>query len=170
MSQLLRAEGRAMLAMWGLVIGNLLNILLDPFLIFTCSLGISGAAWAAVIGQWISFAFLLLIYVMKKSRIALLENVFHPNYRLIAPLFTAGMPSLMRQGLIFFATLLLNRTASQIGEYALSAMSITGRMFLFAFSFCAGVEQGMMSVVGYHCGAGNKEKMQKALQFALLTS
>lgn len=170
MSQLLRAEGHAMYAMWGLVIGNLLNILLDPFFIFTCSMGISGAAWATVIGQWIAFACLLLVYVFKKSKIAIFERLFHPNYKLIRSLLIAGAPSLMRQGLIFFATLLINRTASQIGEYALTSMSITGRMFLFAFSFCAGIGQGMMSVVGYHCGAENNKKMHEALKFAIVTS
>lgn len=170
MSQLLRSEGRAIYAMWGLVIGNLLNILLDPVFIFSFSLGIRGAAWATVIGQWISFLFLLLVYATKKSRIAIFQNLIHPKFGLIGSLLIAGTPSLLRQGLIFSATLLLNRTAAQIGEYALSAMSITGRMFLFAFSFCAGVGQGMMSVVGYHCGAENKEQMNNALKFALLTS
>ncbi len=170
MSQLLRSEGHAMQAMWGLVIGNAVNILLDPFLIFTCALGIKGAAWATVIGQWLGFLILFSFYWRKKTQISVLEDLHHPHFSMIGKLLIAGSPSLLRQGLIFLATLLINRTASQIGEYALTAMSVTSRIFLFTFSFCAGIGQGMMSAVGYHFGAGRQEQVSHALRFALTVS
>ena len=170
MSQLLRSEGRAMYAMWGLLIGNLLNILLDPILIFNLDLGIVGAALATVSCQWISFFIFLIIYWKNKTKISIFSKIKHPDFKKSGSLLIAGAPSLLRQGLVFLSTLLFNRTAAGLGEYAISAMSVVSRMFMLTFSICAGIGQGMMSVVGYHYGAGNPEQVKKALRFALLVS
>ncbi len=170
LSQLLRSEGCAFYAMLGLIGGNLMNIVLDPILILWGDLGIAGAAWATLVGQWFGVLILLTVYRKQKSRIRLFHKRPTAPLSFVGNIIHTGIPSFLRQGLICLSTILLNHAAAETGEYAIAAMSVVNRIFLLTFSFCAGLGQGMMSVVGFNFGAGQWSRMKTAFQFALKTS
>lgn len=166
-SQLLRAEGKAMDSMVGLTVGSTLNILLDPLFIFSFRLGISGAATATLVSQWTSACLLLSAYPFHRSRLHPFRNARLYDFKEIGNILIAGMPSFFRQGLSGLATVLLNRAAAAHSDAAVGAMSLVSRLFLLLFSVCLGIGQGMMPVVGYHHGAGHPKQMRTAYLFAM---
>ncbi len=165
LSQLLRAEGKVFASMIGLSVGSGLNIILDPILIFKMNMGVAGASAATLISQATGCAVLLLPYIFGKTKVRprLNFSVFSKSFCI----FPAGFPSLARQGLIAFSTLMLNRSLSLWGDAALAAISIVSRIFLLAFSICLGVGQGMMPIAGYHSGSGEDQYVFAIYQKAI---
>ena len=167
LSQLLRAEGKAIYSMVGLLSGSLLNIALDPLLIHTVGLGIAGASLATLISQAVSVLILLSAYVFHKSQIELFQKISLSEFSETGRVLLTGLPSAFRQGLTVFATVLLNRAAGAWGDAAVAAISAVTRLFLFAFSVCLGVGQGMMPVVGYNYGFGKPDRVRHAFLFSV---
>ena len=133
----IRFQGNAFYAMIGVGTGAVLNIILDPILIFGFRMGISGAALATVFSQLISF-FLLLAGVHFSGCIPIrLKNVRFHRERL-REIAGGGLPSLFRQGLGSVATMTLNIAANPYGDAAIAAMSVVSRIFMFAISALIG--------------------------------
>ncbi|MBQ9784685.1 MAG: MATE family efflux transporter [Clostridia bacterium] len=169
LSQTLRAEGKAFYSMTGLLVGSALNVALDPLLITRFGMGIAGASTATLISQCASLCVLLSAYLFRRSALSL--RVF--RLRALAEsgrIFAAGLPSLFRQGLSGVATVLLNHASADYGDAAVSAMSLVSRIFILVFSFCLGIGQGMMPVVGYNRGAGNTARVKKAYVFSMIAA
>ena len=165
-SQLLRAEGKAVYSMVGLSVGSLLNIALDPLLIFTLGLGIAGASLATLISQIAGLAVLLSAYVFGKSQLTLFHHVSKADFSKSGKILIAGLPSSFRQGCIALATILLNHAAGTWGDAAVAALSVVNRVFQLTFSICLGVGQGMMPVVGFNYGFERKDRVYGAYRFA----
>lgn len=167
LSQLLRAEGRVLDSMLGLTVGSAVNCILDPILITKFSMGVAGASLATLISQGLAAMLLLMPYLRKKSHVALFGDRRKTSLRMLLSILHRGMPSFFRQGLIVFATVLLNRTAVHWSDAALSALSTVTRLFLLAFSLCLGVGQGMMPVVAYNDGRKLPERVRRAFYVSL---
>ncbi len=171
LSQLLRAEGRAIYAMAGLATGSLLNIALDPLLISVAGLGIRGASIATLLSQSIGLCVLLSAFFRRTGRLRLFVGFSFSALRNVGKILVAGLPSLFRQGLSGVATILLSRVAADVGgDTAVTAISLVARLFLLVFSVCLGIGQGMLPVVGYNDGAGLPARMKKAYLFSMLVS
>ncbi len=170
MSQLLRAEGKAVYSMVGLLVGSLANIILDPIFIYSMHIGIAGASLATWISQMLSFAILLSAYCLKKSQIRLLYGFSWSDFSVVKWIIPAGLPSFGRQGLTALATVLLNHATAAWGNSAVAAMSVVSRIFLLAFSVCLGIGQGMMPITGYNYGYCNFKRTKQAFLIALLSS
>ena len=168
LNSILRSEGEANLAMWGLTTGGILNIFLDPVFIFTLRLGIAGAAIATALSQCVSFAILLSAFLRGRSIVRL-----HPRYFSRRPgdyflIFSTGFPTICRQGLASLATALLNRQASVYGDAAVAAMTIAGKVYLLVRNVVIGIGQGFQPVAGYNYGAGSRPRTKQAFRFACL--
>ncbi len=170
LSQTLRAEGKAFYSMTGLLVGSALNIALDPLLITYFGMGIAGASTATLISQCVSLAVLLSAYLFHSSSLSLLRFLRPRAFLETGRILVAGLPSLFRQGLSGTATILLNHASAAVSDAAVNAMSLVARIFLLVFSFCLGIGQGMMPVVGYNRGAGNAERIKKAYLFAMTSA
>lgn len=171
LSQLLRAEGRAVASMVGLMTGSLLNVALDPILITFLGMGVRGASVATLFSQSIGLCVLLFFFRKRSGRSSLFAN-FHPcELRSTGRILLAGLPSLFRQGLSGIAAILTSRIAADVGgDDAVTAISLVTRLFLLAFSLCLGIGQGMLPVVGYNDGAGRPARMKHAYLFSTLAS
>lgn len=169
LDNLLKAEGKTTYAMWGIVIGSILNMALDPVLIFWMGLGIKGAGIATVISQWFGFFILLLYYIRKKTILNISIKRISRKFETYKTFLVNGMPSLFRQGLASAAAIALNRTASTYGDSAVAAMSIVGKVFLVVFCVMIGFGQGFQPVAGYNFGAKEYERLRKAYRFLLIT-
>ena len=170
LSQLLRAEGLATYSMVGLAAGSLCNIVLDPILISRVGMGIAGASTATLISQALSAVILSSAYVFHKSHLRPFSHLRIGTLFLFGKIFVTGLPSLFRQGLSGLATILLNHAAAEYSDAAVLALSLVARVFLLVFSFCLGIGQGMMPVVGYSHGAGNEKRKMDAYRFAVRLS
>ena len=162
----MRFQGNARLAMYGIVSGTILNVLLDPLLIFVCGLGISGAALATVLGQACSFC-LLLFLSRKGNNISVDIRQFHPSAEMLKEMTAGGSPSLMRQGLGSIATLLLNIVAAGYGDAAVAAMSIVGRITFVVYSFIIGLGQGYQPLCGFSYGARLYSRVKQGFWFCV---
>ncbi len=148
----MRFQGNARWAMYGIVTGTVLNVLLDPLLIFVCHLGISGAALATVLGQACSFV-LLLWLSHREGNIGPRIQRGGSTVHMLWEIARGGSPSLMRQGLGSIATLLLNLMAAGYGDAAVAAMSIVGRITFVVYSIIIGLGQGYQPLCGFSYGA-----------------
>ena len=165
----IRFQGNAFYAMIGVGTGAVLNILLDPILIFGFRMGISGAALATVLSQLISF-FLLLAGVHFSGCIPIrLKNVRFHRERL-REIAGGGLPSLFRQGLGSVATMTLNIAANPYGDAAIAAMSVVSRIFMFAISALIGFGQGFQPVCGFNYGAKKYGRVREAFWFCVKVS
>ena len=163
----MRLQGNAKFAMFGIVTGAMLNVILDPILIFTCGLGVSGAAWATVIGQAVSFVILFLM-TRRGENIAIHFRNFSPSLQRYKEIFYGGSPSMMRQGLACIATMSLNLAAGAYGDSAIAAMSIVGRIAMLSFAVVIGLGQGFQPVCGFCYGAGLYDRLKEAYRFTVI--
>ena len=173
LNNILRGQGCAFYAMFGLTAGGLLNIALDPVFIFVLGLGTGGAALATIISQLVSFV--ILLYMVEhhgevRMRFSLIARKW-PTYRDI--LYT-GMPSFWRQGLAAIASVALNLCAARaangdlaLADAAIAAMSITSRICWFAMSALIGFGQGFQPVCGFNYGARRYDRVLEAFWFCV---
>lgn len=166
----LRMQGNTRHAMWGIVSGAVLNVLLDPLLIFGCSLGLRGAALATVIGQGVSF---LILYIMCNRRGATCVGIhltkFSLRWHYVREIIYGGSPSLSRQGLASISVVLLNLAAASYGDAAVAAMSIVSRVTMFVMSVIVGLGQGFQPFCGYCYGAGLYARLRQGYWFTVKT-
>lgn len=166
----LRMQGNTRHAMWGIVSGAVLNVLLDPLLIFGCSLGLRGAALATVIGQAVSF---LILYIMCNRRGATCVGIhlmkFSVRWHYVREIIYGGSPSLSRQGLASISVVLLNLAAASYGDAAVAAMSIVSRVTMFVMSVIVGLGQGFQPFCGYCYGAGLYARLRQGYWFTVKT-
>lgn len=162
LNNLLRFEGKASLGMVGMMTGAVLNIALDPVLMFALDMGIAGAAAATAFSQVVSFTILLSMYLRGKTavRISLKKADLRP--RMVGDIMTTGLPSLLRQVLNSLATILLNSSAGPYGDEAVAAMSIVSRVSFFVFALALGIGQGFQPVAAFNYGAKKYARLRRA--------
>ena len=168
LNNLLRYEGKASLGMVGLMAGAVLNIALDPILMFALDLGIAGAAIATAVSQIISFLVLLSMYTRKKTtaRLSIREADLRPGS--VADIMATGLPSMLRQVLNSVATILLNGSAAVYGDEAVAAMSIVSRITFFVFALGLGIGQGFQPVCAFNYGAKKYARLRQAFRVTVI--
>ncbi len=164
----LRAEGNAALGMRGIVVGALLNVILDPILIFGFKMGIKGAAIATVFSQLVSFGILLSFYIRKKSILTLSLSSVRFEGWIYRDVIATGMPAFYRQGLASISMVFLNKGAAPFGDSAIAAMTIVARTMQFMGSALIGFGQGFQPVAGFSWGAKRLDRMEGAFKFSLI--
>ena len=167
LNNVLRSEGKAFFSMIALTSGGVLNIALDPLFIYGLHLGISGAAIATLVSQFVSFCILLSWFLRKKAVCHMSIRNFTLRKGVLAKVAWTGVPSLARQGLASVATILLNTAAGQYGDAAIAGMSITTKIVMFVASIMIGIGQGFSPVSGYNYGAKRYDRVKQAYRFML---
>ena len=165
----LRFQGSASYAMVGIVTGAVVNIILDPILIFGCNLGVAGAGWATILSQLLSFT-LLLAGTRKGGNIPLRLKNFRFSGKLYLWIFKGGIPSLSRQSLASVATICLNNAAMAYGDAAIAAMGVVQRITMFGASAMLGFGQGFQPVCGFNYGAGLYARVRRGFWFCVKVS
>ncbi len=162
----MRFQGSAFYAMIGIVSGAVINIALDPILIFGCDMGIAGAALATTVSQYLSFIFLL-VMIRKGGNIQIRFQNFKPSLHFYIEVIRGGIPSLFRQGLASVATICLNHAAGVYGDAAIAGMSIVSRIMMFVNSALIGFGQGFQPVCGFNYGAKKYKRVLDAFFFCV---
>lgn len=164
----LRMQGNARYAMWGIISGALLNVVLDPILIFACNLGLRGAALATVIGQIVSVAILLaMCHFRATAGVRLRPRFLSMNWHYAREIVYGGSPSLSRQGLASISVILLNVAAAGYGDAAVAAMSIVSRVTMFVMAVIVGLGQGFQPFCGYCYGAALYNRLRHGFWFTV---
>lgn len=148
----IRFKGNAKYAMIGIISGALINIIMDPILIFGFDMGVKGAAIATISGQIIGFAALLFID-RRTGTFSVSFRAFKPTAKAYMEIIKGGLPSLLRQGLLSISTILLNVAAKEYGDSAIAGMAITTRIIYILNAIVIGLGQGYQPVCGFNYGA-----------------
>src|SRR5574344_324813 len=162
----MRFQGNASYAMYGMVTGAILNVILVPIFIFVLKMGILGAALARVIGQICSF-FILLIMTFRGGNIRIKINDFSFEREYFAEIFKGGTPSLTRQGLASVSTMLLNVAAGAYGDAAIAGMSIVTRISFVILSIVIGIGQRFQPLCGFCYGAKLYQRVRNGYFFSI---
>lgn len=165
----MRFQGSAFYAMIGIVSGAIVNIVLDPILIFVFGMGVAGAALATTISQYLSFIFLLLM-IRRGGNIQIRFKNFKPSLHFYKEVIRGGIPSLFRQGLASVAAICLNHAAGVYGDAAIAGMSIVSRIMMFVNSALIGFGQGFQPVCGFNYGAKKYKRVLEAFFFCVKTA
>ncbi len=191
LSNIFRAEGHAVRSMAGLCAGGLLNIALDPLLIFGLHMDISGAALATLISQCVSLLILLSFFLRGKSIVKLDPRSISRSPGTYWQLIKIGFPTICRQGMASVASALLNRGAALYGgsiavipegasaavaaaavaeakDAALAAMTISNKVYMLCRNIVIGIGQGFQPVAGYNYGAGDMKRVKQSFKFSVL--
>ena len=166
-NNILRYEGRAVYAMVGLAFGGILNMMLDPILIFVFHLGISGAGIATMFAQYLSLFILLIPFFRNRTASRLRLSYISRNIDTFINIIVTGSPSLARQGLNSISTAMLNMMAKPLGDAAIAAMSVVGRVSNMLFSLSLGIAQGFQPVSSFNYGAGDYKRVKESTVFTI---
>lgn len=173
MSNLARADGSPKYSMACMLIGAVINTVLDPLFIFVFHLGVAGAAWATVIGQF--FSFLAAVWYIGKFHNVQLER---KDFRLIPRecLITAslGMSNSLNQVAITFVQIVLNNSLTYYGaqsvygqEIPLAACGIVMKTNAILLAFIIGISQGSQPIIGFNYGARQYDRVRKTYRLAI---
>ena len=172
--RLLQATGRTFHTMITQGVGAVINIVLDPILIHGWfglpAMGVAGAAWATVIGQWI--AALLALYFNEKHNpeVQFGRRYFKPHAATIQQILTVGVPSIIMNGIGSITNFSMNQILlgfRAIGETAAGVYGIYFKLQSFFFMPLFGINNASISIVAYNYGARKPERIVKTLKIAL---
>ncbi|MBR1608913.1 MAG: MATE family efflux transporter, partial [Kiritimatiellae bacterium] len=159
MNNILRYEGRAALAMVGLLSGSMINLALDPILMFGLGLGVSGTGLATAIAQTAGFTILLSMFRGGRTASVFRIRLVSLRRRVAGSIVAIGSPSLLRNACGAVAPVLLNHQAAAWGDAAIAAMSIVGRVGFLVAAVSIGIGQGFQPVAGFNWGAGRADRV-----------
>ena len=162
----LRYQGSAAYAMVGIVVGAVINIGLDPVLIFGCNMGVAGAGLATVISQFISFC-LLYAGCRRGGNISISIRRVKCKASYFSHIIQGGLPSLARQGLASISAICLNLAAGPFLDAAIAAMSNVTRVMQICNSAIIGFGQGFQPVCGFNYGAKKYGRVKAAFWFSV---
>lgn len=169
--RLLQATGKTVHSMLIQLAGAVTNIILDPIMIFTMGLGISGAAIATVIGQWVS-ALLGIIFNLKynKELTIRIANII-PDGALLREILAVGIPSVLMQAIGSVMTFCMNKVLIGFPECGVDAMNVFGVYFKlqsFVFMPIFGLNNGMVPMIAYNYGARKRSRVVSTIRLAVV--
>ncbi len=167
----LQATGNMIFPMLFQLTGAVVNIILDPVLIFGIgfipSMGVMGAAIATVFGQFCAMVFAIIVLFCKKHEV----NISFKNFRLsptmLKKIYAVGLPSVIMQSIGSIMIIGLNAILS-VNESYVTVLGIYYKLQSFVFMPCFGLNQGVMPILGYNYGARNKKRLYSALKHGII--
>ena len=170
-NNLIRAEGNAKVAMFSMLIGTILNIILDYIFIFPLNMGIRGAALATIISQLVTVIYILLYLYGGKSTIKVRLHHLKPNWKIIYEILAIGFPSFARQVAGSLTAIILNNSLTFYGgELGLAVYGVVNRVIMFLFMPLFGIVQGMQPIAGYNYGAKRIDRVKEVLKLSLIAT
>jgi putative MATE family efflux protein len=167
----IRAEGRARIAMVNMVSGTVVNIVLDPLFIFTFGMGIRGAAIATVIGRGVSALLVFGFFATGKSALDLRLSDLRPRLSVVGEMVGVGLGSFVRQvGFSFMFAVLINLLGRYGAPIYVSAYGAYHRLMVFFLLPVLGVAQGHQPIAGYNFGAGQLHRVRRVTLLSLGTA
>jgi len=163
MSHCTRAQGFPTMTMIGMILGAVLNTILDPIFIFIFKWGVQGAALATIISQFASFVFLFSFISSKKAVVKLNPRAFKPDFSVVKQIMAFGSAQFLLQFLMSTVQLITNKSigwygadalnVANGGDIALSGMNINGSIFMLILMPVFGINQGAQPILGFNYGA-----------------
>lgn len=169
LNNFIRGEGNPRFAMVTMLVGSIVNMILDPIFIFKFGWGMKGAAWATVISQMLSAVWVLYYYLSNKSVLKIRLKYFRLELSLVTRIVAlGGAPFLMQITDSMMITLLNNQLRRYGGDLGISIMGVIMSLMMIIIMFVIGVGQGVQPIIGYNFGANKYHRVKKTLVQAIM--
>ena len=167
-SNVVRTEGESAKAMMGTLVGNLLNVILDPILILGFGWNIAGAAIATVIGNVIGAIYYIAYFVRGKSSLSISLKDFTVKNKVASAVLAIGVPAALGSVLMSVSQIIINSQMAEYGDMAIAAMGVAMKVVIITCMVCMGLGQGVQPILGYCVGAKLWDRFKKVLRFSLV--
>ena len=167
-SNIIRTEGKSAEAMMGQLLGNLLNVILDPIMILLLSWNITGAAIATLIGNIAGACYYILYFVRGKSSLSVSIKELSQPEKVCGPVCAIGIPAALGSVLMSVAQIIINSQLAKYGDMAVAGMGVAMKVVTITGMVCMGLGQGVQPLLGYCVGAKLWERFKKAFRFSML--
>ncbi|WP_293437384.1 MATE family efflux transporter [Peptostreptococcus sp.] len=165
--RLLQATGKTMYTMIAQISGALMNIILDPIMIFGWfgmpAMGLAGAALATVISQYIGALVVAYLCIRKEKDIDIGFRYMKPDFKIIRDIYAVGIPSIIMISISSVTIFSMNQILAKFSITAVALLGIYFKLQSFIFMPVFGLNNGIIPIVGYNYGAGNKERMRETI-------
>ncbi len=171
-AHLIRSEGYSRQAGFGVALGGILNIALDPLFIFALHLDIAGAAMATMISNVIAtFYFIIfLIRIRKNTVITLNPHAYSIKQNIPSEVLTVGLPGFVMTMMSTISNTALNHIVAGYSTTAIAGMGIAKKIDSLAYAIAQGMTQGTLPLIGYNYASGNHIRMKSAIKTAFIYS
>ena len=167
-NNMMRASGYPKKAMYTMLIGAALNIILDPIFIFVFDLGIAGVAWATVISMFIGMLFVMYHFTRKTTTLRLRRKNMRFERDILIAIVSIGLsPFLMQLAASAVAVLMNTSLKLYGGDLAIGAFGILNSMFMIIVMFVIGLNQGLQPIIGYNYGAETYSRVKETFYYGI---
>lgn len=166
---LLRSEGSVKYSMTGMILGTIMNIVLDPLFIFTLNMQIRGAAVATILSNAAGFGVSLMYYASRKTLLRPSAKYIFPTKEILCEIYWVGVPASLETLLTSAAYTVNNNLAVNYSELTVTAMGIAQKVLSLGNYVYQGFASGTQPIMGYNYGAKNPDRMRKILKAGVFT-
>lgn len=171
LNQFINAQGHAFTAMLSVLIGAVINIILDPVFIFGFHMGVRGAAFATVISQCVSAIWVFGFLLSKKSILKIRKENLKPDGKIIASIAALGISPFIMQSTESLVSIVLNSGLQKYGgDIYVGSMTIITSVLQLIVMPLQGITQGGQPIISYNFGAGKEERVKKTFRLLLITA
>lgn len=168
--RLLQSTGRTLLTMVSQGVGAIANIILDPIFIFGLfgvpKMGVAGAAYATILGQWIAAAIGLVMNIRKNPEVSISMKGFRPHGATIRRILAIGIPSVVMQSIGSIMTFLMNQILIAFSATAVAVFGVYFKLQSFFFMPLFGLNNATISIIAYNYGARKPQRITKTLKIS----
>lgn len=171
MNNLIRGEGNPKMAMTTMIIGAVLNTILNPIFIFGLHWGVQGSAWATVCSQGVSATWVLLYFFGKKSHVHFHFANLKLRKNIVSKIFSIGVSPFIMQIAASVVIMIFNKSLAHYGgDLAVASMAINNAIVMFIVMPIFGINQGIQPILGYNFGAKLYHRVRKVFELGILAS
>ncbi|MEI0559831.1 MATE family efflux transporter [Brachyspira intermedia] len=170
LGQIVRSEGSSKEAMIGMMLGTIINIILDPIMILYMNMGVAGAALATIIGNASSTLYYIWHIAKKSSFLSIRLKDFSLSKDILNNVFSIGFPVFMNNVLISIANILINNFASRYNDNVVAGLGVSQRIFMLVLLVFIGLGQGVQPFIGYNFASKNYKRMNASIKLSCLFS
>lgn len=165
-SNIIRAEGKANVAMTGTILGNLLNVILDPIMISVFHWDVAGAAIATVIGNVVGAVYYLVYFWRGKSSLSIQVKDVSLKDGILTGVLAIGIPAALSSLLMSVSQIITNSQMAVHGDLAVAAYGVASKVLMIVTMVGIGLGQGIQPVLGYCYGAKDHKRFRGVLKFS----
>ena len=173
-SNLIHADGSPKYSMFCMIVGAVINTILDPIFIFVFDMGIAGAAWATIISQIISF-FVTIYYLKKFKSAPVSREAFRPGMKRTLHTMSLGLSNGLNQAAVCLVQIVMNNSLIHYGamtqygtDIPLSAVGVVMKVNSIVMSVFIGIQQGTRPIMGYNYGAKQYKRVKETYRLGII--
>ncbi len=169
--KIFQSIGQMKVSMFSMMCGCVVNIILDPVMIFGAgpvpAMGIAGAAYATGIGQTVSLAIYLLVYRFQSVPVTVCRDCLKPDKWVLSRLYSVGVPATLNMALPSFLISALNGILAGFSSQYVLVLGVYYKLQTFIYLTASGIVQGIRPLIGYNYGAGERGRVEQIYHTAL---